>query len=180
MSRIGRMPIPLPDGVTVSIEKGRVTVRGPKGELSRTFNPAMRIELKDNALYVSRPTDERRHRALHGLTRALLANMVTGVSEGFQRQLEIHGVGYRADLQPDGSLVMHLGFSHPVHVQPPEGIAFEVDARTRVITVRGIDKEQVGQVAAEIRAWRPPEPYRGKGIRYLGEHVRHKAGKTGA
>jgi len=180
VSRIGRMPIPVPEGVTVDIQGSRVTVRGPKGELTRTFDPAMRIELEDNVLRVFRPTDERRHKALHGLTRALLANMVTGVSEGFQKRLEIHGVGYRADLQPDGSLVMHLGFSHSVHVRPPEGITFEVDSRTRVITVQGIDKERVGQVAAEIRAWRPPEPYRGKGIRYVGERVRRKAGKTGA
>jgi large subunit ribosomal protein L6 len=173
------MPITLPEGVTVDILKSRVTVRGPKGELTRTFDPAMQIELEENTLRVSRPTDERRHRALHGLTRALLANMVTGVSQGFQKQLEVHGVGYRADLQADGSLLMNLGFSHQVHIQPPEGIVFEVESRTKVITVRGIDKEVVGQVAAEIRAKRPPEPYRGKGVRYVGEYVRRKAGKTG-
>ncbi len=179
MSRIGQMPIPLPAGVTVAIKGSRVLVRGPKGELGRTFDPAMQIVVEDGVLRVSRPTDERRHRALHGLTRALLANMVTGVFEGFQKQLEIHGVGYRANLQSDGSLVMSLGYSHPVRVEPPQGIIFEVDSRTRVITVQGIDKERVGQVAAEIRAKRPVEPYKGKGIRYVGEHVRRKSGKAG-
>lgn len=173
------MPVSLPKGVTVDIQGSRVTVRGPRGELTRTFDPSMQIALEDNVLRVSRPTDQRQHRALHGMTRAVLANMVAGVSEGFQKRLEIQGVGYRAELQPDGSLLMHLGFSHPVHVRPPQGITFEVDTRTRVITVRGVDKEQVGQVAAEIRAWRPPEPYRGKGIRYVGEKTRHKAGKSG-
>jgi large subunit ribosomal protein L6 len=179
VSRIGRMPIPVPDGVMVDIRGSQVTVRGPRGELARTFDPDLQIVLEDDVLRVLRPTDERRHRAVHGLTRALLANMVSGVTEGFQKQLEIQGVGYRADLQQDGSLVMHLGFSHPVHVVPPDGIAFEVDARTRVITVRGIDKEIVGQVAAEVRAKRPPEPYKGKGIRYVGEQVRRKSGKAG-
>ncbi len=179
MSRIGRMPIPLPEGVTVEIQGSRVTVRGPKGELTRTFDPAMRIVLEDNTLRVYRPTDQRHHRALHGLTRALLNNMVIGVSQGFEKRLEVHGVGYRVDLQSDGSLVMHLGFSHPVYVKPPEGIQFEVDSRSRVITVRGIDKELVGRVAAEIRAKRPPEPYKGKGIRYVGERIRRKSGKAG-
>jgi len=179
VSRIGRMPVPLSEGVTAEIEKNHVTIRGPKGELTRTFDPAMQIKLEDDTLRVYRPTDERYHKAIHGLTRALLANMVEGVSRGFEKQLEIHGVGYRADLQPDGSLVIHVGYSHPVHVEPPEGVTFEVEGRTRM-TVRGIDKEVVGQIAAEIRAWRPPEPYRGKGIRYVGEHVRRKAGKTGA
>jgi len=179
VSRIGRMPIPLPEGVTVEIQGSRVTVRGPKGELTRTFDPAMRIVLEDNTLRVYRPTDQRHHRALHGLTRALLNNMVIGVSQGFEKRLEVHGVGYRVDLQSDGSLVMHLGFSHPVYVKPPEGIQFEVDSRSRVITVRGIDKELVGRVAAEIRAKRPPEPYKGKGIRYVGERIRRKSGKAG-
>ncbi len=173
------MPIPLPEGVTVDIKGSRVTVRGPKGELTRTFDPAMRIELQDNVLTVSRPTDERRHKALHGLTRALLANMVTGVSEGFEKRLEIHGVGYRVELRPDGSLHLSLGFSHPVDIEPPEGVTFDVEPRARLIIVRGIDKEKVGQIAAEIRAKRPPEPYRGKGIRYVGEYVRQKAGKVG-
>jgi large subunit ribosomal protein L6 len=174
------MPIPLPEGVAADIDESRVTVRGPKGELTRLFDPAMEIALEDDVLRVLRSTDERRHKALHGLTRALLANMVVGVSEGFQKQLQVEGVGYRADLQPDGSLVMQLGFSHEVRVQPPEGITFEVESRARIITVKGIDKELVGRVAAEVRAWRPPEPYRGKGVRYVGEHVRRKAGKTGA
>lgn len=179
MSRIGRKPVPLPPGVTVDIQGNQVTVRGPRGELSRTFDPAMRIEVGEGALLVSRPTDAPRHRSLHGLTRALLANMITGVSEGFQRQLEVQGVGYRVDLQADGSLVLNLGYSHPVVVKPPQGITFDLDPRLRVITVRGIDKERVGQVAAEIRATRLPEPYRGKGVRYLGEKVRRKGGKTG-
>jgi large subunit ribosomal protein L6 len=179
MSRIGRKSVPLPPGVTVEIQGSQVTVRGPKGALSRTFDPAMRIEVDGGALQVSRPTDAPRHRALHGLTRALLANMVTGVSQGFQKQLEVQGVGYRVDLQPDGNLVLNLGYSHPVVVRPPQGVTFDLDPRLRVITVRGIDKERVGQVAAEIRATRPPEPYRGKGVRYLGEKVRRKGGKTG-
>jgi large subunit ribosomal protein L6 len=139
----------------------------------------MKIVLEDDELKVHRPTDQRHHRALHGLTRALLNNMVVGVHEGFQKQLEVQGVGYRVDLQGDGSLLLQLGFSHPVNVVPPEGIQFEVEARTKVITVKGIDKEVVGQVSADIRAWRPPEPYKGKGIRYVDEHVRRKAGKAG-
>ncbi|RME32667.1 MAG: 50S ribosomal protein L6 [Thermoflexia bacterium] len=179
MSRIGRMPIPLPPGVNVEIQGNQVTVQGPKGRLTRTFDPDMRIVLEDRTLRVYRPTDSRRHRALHGLTRALLANMVTGVSQGYQKQLEIRGVGYRAERHADGSLVMYLGFSHPVRVRPPEGITFEVDPKTNVITVRGIDKELVGRVAAEIRAWRPADPYLGKGLRYLGEQIRQKAGKAG-
>ncbi|RLC68166.1 MAG: 50S ribosomal protein L6 [Chloroflexi bacterium] len=179
MSRIGRMPIPLPEGVRVDIKGSQVAVTGPKGSLSREFHPDMTIELEDGMLKVKRPTDQRHHRALHGLTRALLNNMVIGVTDGFQKQLEVHGVGYRVDLQGDGSLLLQLGFSHPVRVAPPDGIQFEVEARTKVITVSGIDKELVGQTAAAIRAWRPPEPYKGKGIRYVGEHVRQKAGKAG-
>ena len=179
MSRIGRMPIPLPDGVTADIKGSRVMVNGPKGEIARAFHPDMAIQLVDGELRVSRPTDQNHHRALHGLTRALLNNMVTGVTQGFQKQLEVQGVGYRVELESDGSLTLQLGFSHLVHVVPPEGVTFEVDARTKVITVRGVDKEQVGQVSAEIRAWRPPEPYKGKGIRYVGEYVRRKAGKAG-
>jgi large subunit ribosomal protein L6 len=139
----------------------------------------MRIELEDNLLRVYRPTDARHHRALHGLTRALLANMVKGVKDGFERELEIQGVGYRAELKPDGSLEMSLGYSHPVVIEPPEGIEFEVSDRSQKITVSGVDKEKVGQVAAEIRAKRPVEPYKGKGIRYVGEHVRRKSGKAG-
>jgi large subunit ribosomal protein L6 len=173
------MPIPLPGGVKVNIQGNQVAVSGAKGELSRTFHPDMEISLEDEQLTVRRPTDQRHHKALHGLTRALLNNMVVGVSEGFQKQLEVQGVGYRVDLQGDGSLHLQLGFSHPVYIAPPEGIEFEVEARTKVITVKGPDKELVGQTAAEIRAWRPPEPYKGKGIRYLGEYVRRKAGKAG-
>jgi large subunit ribosomal protein L6 len=173
------MPIPLPGGVKVNIQGSQVAVSGAKGELSRTFHPDMEISLEGEQLMVRRPTDQRHHKALHGLTRALLNNMVIGVSEGFQKQLEVQGVGYRVDLQGDGSLLLQLGFSHPVNIAPPEGIEFEVEARTKVITVKGADKELVGQTAAEIRAWRPPEPYKGKGIRYVGEYVRRKAGKAG-
>jgi large subunit ribosomal protein L6 len=173
------MPISLPGGVEVNIQGNQVAVSGAMGELSRTFHPDMEISLEDEQLTVRRPTDQRHHKALHGLTRALLNNMVIGVSEGFQKQLEVQGVGYRVDLQGDGSLLLQLGFSHPVNIAPPEGIEFEVESRTKVITVKGADKELVGQTAAEIRAWRPPEPYKGKGIRYLGEYVRRKAGKAG-
>lgn len=173
------MPIPLPEGVRVNIQGSQVAVTGPKGSLSRKFHPDMEIVLEDGQLMVHRPTDERQHKALHGLTRALLNNMVVGVTQGFRKQLEVHGVGYRVDLQGDGSLLLQLGFSHPVRIAPPEGIQFEVEARSKMITVNGIDKELVGQVAAEIRAWRPPEPYKGKGIRYVGEYVRRKAGKAG-
>ncbi len=179
MSRIGKLPIPIPQGVTVEIAPGnRVTVRGPKGELTRSFDPDMIIERQDGQLVVRRPTDSRRHKALHGLTRALLANMVTGVTQGFRKELEIHGVGYRADLA-GGKLVLQVGFSHPVEIQPPEGIDFSVDRSGRNISVEGIDKELVGLVAAKIRDVRPPEPYKGKGIRYKGEYVRQKAGKAG-
>ena len=179
MSRIGRMPIPLPEGVRVDIQGSQVAVTGPRGNLARQFHRDMEIVLEDDQLMVHRPTDERHHKALHGLTRALLNNMVVGVTQGFRKQLEVQGVGYRVDLQGDGSLLLQLGFSHLVHIAPPEGIQFEVEARSKVITVNGIDKELVGQVAAEIRAWRPPEPYKGKGIRYVGEYVRRKAGKAG-
>ena len=179
MSRIGSMPIALPEGVGVDIKKNSVTVTGPKGNLSRDLHPEMEIVIEEGNLLVRRPSDERQHRALHGLTRALLNNMVVGVTEGFQKQLEIRGVAYRVELQGDGSLLMQLGFSHPVRVRPPEGNKFEVDPPTKVITVSGIDKQLVGQVTAEVRAWRPPEPYRGKGIRYVGEYVRRKAGKAG-
>ena len=179
MSRIGGMPVSLSEGVNVEVKGNHVVVKGPKGTLSRDFHPDMEISVEDNQLKVRRPTDQRHHKALHGLTRALLNNMVLGVTEGFQKQLEVQGVGYRVDLQGDQSLLLQLGFSHNVRIAPPEGITFEVDSRTKVITVGGIDKELVGQVAAEIRAWRPPEPYKGKGIRYVGEYVRHKAGKAG-
>jgi large subunit ribosomal protein L6 len=154
VSRIGQTPIPLPEGVRVNIQGSQVAVTGPKGNLSREFHPDMEIGQEGGQLVVHRPTDQRHHKALHGLTRALLNNMVIGVTQGFQKQLEVQGVGYRVDLQGDGGLVLQL-------------------------TVSGIDKELVGQVAAEIRAWRPPEPYKGKGIRYVGEYVRRKAGKAG-
>jgi len=173
------MPIPLPDGVMADIQGRRVTMTGKKGSVTRDFHPDMEIVLEDGELKVRRPTDQRHHRALHGLTRSLLNNMVIGVQDGYQKQLEVHGVGYRVELAADGSLELQLGFSHPVRVTPPEGIEFEVADRTKVITVRGVDKELVGQVAADIRAWRPPEPYKGKGIRYVGEYVRQKAGKAG-
>lgn len=178
MSRIGRLPIPVPDGVEVTIASPNVSVKGPKGELSRSFDPDMRIEWTDGQITVKRPTDQARHRALHGLTRSLISNMVEGVSEGFEKILEIHGVGYRAE-RSGTSLVLIIGFSHTVELTPPEGVELALDSPT-VIRVKGIDKEKVGQMAAEIRRVRPPEPYKGKGIRYRGEHVRRKAGKATA
>jgi len=178
MSRIGRLPINVPQGVTVDVQKNTVRVKGPKGELSRTFDPDMQIAVEDNNVVVHRPTDQRRHRALHGLTRSLLNNMVIGVSEGFARRLEIQGVGYRAELQGK-NLVLNVGYSHPVLIEPPDGISFDVEKGYRGISVLGIDKEMVGEMAARIRRVRPPEPYKGKGIRYEGEYVRRKAGKAG-
>ncbi|MBI1886154.1 MAG: 50S ribosomal protein L6 [Chloroflexi bacterium] len=177
MSRIGQLPIPLPSSVQVQIEGSRVSVKGPKGELSRDFDQDIVVEMADGQLLVKRPTDQPRHRALHGLTRSLLANMVTGVSEGFTKALELQGVGYRAQMQGP-NLVLAVGYSRPVEVPPPPGIEFEVDGTSRVL-IRGIDRELVGQVAADVRAVRPPEPYKGKGIRYAGEYVRRKAGKAG-
>ena len=179
MSRVGRMPIPVPEGVKVEIRRAEVTVTGPRGAISREFHPDMEIVLEDSVLHVRRPTDQRRHRELHGLTRSLLNNMVVGVTEGYEKVLEIQGVGYRVALEDDGSLDLQLGFSHPLRIRPPEGIEFEVQPRKKLITVKGIKKDVVGQIAAEIRAWRPPEPYQGKGVRYLGEHVPRKAGKAG-
>jgi large subunit ribosomal protein L6 len=176
VSRIGKQPIPVPSGVEVTIEGPEVTVTGPKGTLKQTVSEEMIVKLEDGVITVSRPSDERQHRSLHGLTRSLLANMVTGVSEGFSKNLEIVGVGYRATMK-GSDLEMALGFSHPVSVKSEPDIAFEVPAPTK-ITVRGIDKQRVGQVAAEIRGWRPPEPYKGKGVRYEGEYVRRKLGKT--
>jgi large subunit ribosomal protein L6 len=175
MSRIGKKPIQIPDGVTVSIGPGRVTVNGPRGELSQAVSPAMRIEQSDGTLTVERPTDRGEHRALHGLTRTLIANMIEGVTSGFEKRLEIQGVGYRARLR-GSDLEMALGFSHPVSLPAPEGIEFEVPQPTEVI-VRGIDKQLVGEVAARVRKQRPPEPYKGKGVRYAGEYVRRKVGK---
>ena len=177
MSRVGRLPIAISPDVKVEIEGNHVTVRGPRGELSRELHPDMRLDLGDGELRVARPSDTPRHRSLHGLTRTLLANMVVGVQKGFTKSLEMQGVGYRAQQQGD-RLVLSVGLSHTVEVSPPEGITLEVEGTNR-IHVRGIDKEKVGQVAAEIRRVRPPEPYKGKGIRYAGERVRRKAGKAG-
>lgn len=178
MSRIGNMPIPVPSDVKVSIRGSEVTTKGPKGELSRTFHRDISITLEDDELVVTRPTDQRLHRSLHGLTRALLANLVQGVHEGFRKELEIHGVGYRAQKEGD-KLILQVGYSHPVEIEPPPGITIEVEKGYRTVVVQGPDKELVGRVAAEIRAVRKPEPYKGKGIRYAGEYVRRKAGKAG-
>jgi large subunit ribosomal protein L6 len=178
MSRIGKQPIPLPQKVEVDIRGSHVTVKGPKGQLERSFDPAMTIKLDDGVLTVERPTDQRQHRATHGLTRALLANMVSGVSDGYSKVLEIEGTGYRAEMQGE-KLVLFLGYSHPIEFPPPQGISFEVPRGGRTVTVMGIDKELVGEIAARIRRQRPPEPYQGKGVRYRGERVRRKAGKSG-
>ncbi|MDD6767842.1 MAG: 50S ribosomal protein L6 [Coriobacteriaceae bacterium] len=177
MSRIGKLPVSVPAGVEVSINGNEVTVKGPKGELTRSFYSALTIEqAEDNSIVVTRPDDERESRAQHGLTRTLINNMVIGVSEGYSKTLELVGVGYRAAVKGD-KLEMNLGFSHPVIVEKPEGITFECPDQAKIV-VSGIDKQQVGQVAADIRKWRKPEPYKGKGIRYQGEHIRRKEGKT--
>ncbi|KAA0544087.1 50S ribosomal protein L6 [Bacillus sp. BGMRC 2118] len=176
MSRIGKKPVEIPAGVTLTNNNNTVTVKGPKGELTRTFHPDMEIKLEDNVLTVSRPSDIKEHRALHGTTTALLSNMVEGVTKGFERGLELIGVGYRAAKQGN-KLVLNVGYSHPVEITPEQGIEIEVPANTKVI-VKGIDKERVGALAANIRDVRPPEPYKGKGIRYEGEFVRRKEGKT--
>lgn len=178
MSRIGKKPIPIPQGVTVSIDGSTVHAKGPKGELTQSFDPEMSVALNGQEIVVTRPTDHRRHRSLHGLTRALIANMITGVSEGYRKVLEIVGVGYRAEMIGK-RLNLTLGFSHPVLITPPEGITFTVENPTR-LAVEGISKQLVGEIAASIRGCRPPEPYKGKGIRYEGERVRRKAGKTAA
>ncbi len=175
MSRIGRTPIAIPEGVSVDIRGQRVTVTGPKGELRHTVVEPIRIAEQDGTLVVTRPTDRGPHRALHGLSRSLVANMVHGVKDGFERRLEIVGVGYRAQMRGQ-ALELAVGYSHPVTMDPPEGVTFEVPAPTQVV-VRGIDKQAVGEIAAQIRAVRPPEPYKGKGIRYAGEIVRRKVGK---
>ncbi|MEX1003748.1 MAG: 50S ribosomal protein L6 [Acidimicrobiia bacterium] len=177
MSRIGKMPVAVPSSVDFSLDGNTVSVKGPKGELSREFHERVSISFEDGSATVARQDDERESRALHGLSRALLANMVTGVADGFRRELEIVGVGYRAALKGN-DIELQLGFSHPVTVTAPEGITFEVPEPTKVAVV-GIDKELVGQLAANIRKLRPPEPYKGKGVRYVGEHVRRKAGKAG-
>ncbi|MCB9380392.1 MAG: 50S ribosomal protein L6 [Ilumatobacteraceae bacterium] len=178
MSRIGKVPVAVPGGVDVTIDGASVTVKGPKGTLSRSLPGEITVRKDDGVLLVERPNDERQNRALHGLSRTLVNNMVTGVTEGFAKELEIIGVGYRAEALSPTQLRLNLGFSHPVVVDAPEGISFEVPQQTRII-VRGIDKELVGQVAANIRSIRKPEPYKGKGVRYLGERVLRKAGKTG-
>ena len=179
MSRVGRMPVSLPNGVAVTVDPGnQVTVRGPKGQLEQQFPAEISLEMVDNTVQVTRPTDLPRHRALHGLSRALLNNMVLGVSQGFNRVLNIEGVGYRCNLFGK-NLVVVAGYSHPIEVVPPTGVSFEVDKTGRQVTISGIDKQVVGEVAAQIRRLRPPEPYKGKGIRYQGEIVRQKAGKSG-
>jgi len=177
MSRVGRSPIAVPSSVTVTLDGPTVNVKGPQGSLERTLPEGITIAQDGDTLLVTRPDDERRHRALHGLSRSLVANMVSGVTDGFTKELEIVGVGYRATAKGPGALELALGFSHPVLVDAPEGITFEVPVPTRIV-VKGIDKEKVGQVAADIRKLRKPEPYKGKGVRYAGERVLRKAGKA--
>lgn len=179
MSRIGNAPINVPAGVTVTLgEDNLVTVKGPKGELSRHIHPDMKVTVADGVVTVTRPSDDKTHKSLHGLSRTLINNMVVGVTEGFSKSLEIAGVGYRA-VKKGKNLDFSLGFSHPVVIEPPAGIEFDTPSAT-LVTVKGIDKELVGQVAAEIRSLREPEPYKGKGIHYVGEHIRRKEGKAGA
>ena len=177
MSRIGRMPIEIPAGVTVTYDNHHMNVKGPKGELSRDLHPDMNITVEGNTITVARPSDNKAHRSLHGLTRALVANMVTGVSEGFTKTLEINGVGYRAQKQGK-KLILSLGYSHPVEMEDPEGLESVLEGQNK-ITIKGIDKQKVGQYAAEIREKRKPEPYKGKGIKYADEVIRRKVGKTG-
>lgn len=177
MSRIGKKPIEIPAGVTITISGDVVTVKGPKGELTRSFNPDIEIKMEENVINLSRPSESKEHRSIHGTTRSLLANMVEGVSKGFEKSLELIGVGYRAQKQGK-KLVLSVGYSHPVEFEPEEGVEVEVPSNTKVI-VKGINKERVGALAANIRQVRPPEPYKGKGIRYEGEVVRRKEGKTG-
>ena len=177
MSRIGRLPIAVPSGVDVTIAGRELTVKGPKGTLSRTLHPDMKVSQEDGTIVVSRPTEQKTHKQLHGLTRTLVNNMVIGVTDGYRKGLEITGVGYRAALS-GRKLTLNLGYSHPVEIDPPDGISFELENPTR-LTVVGIDKELVGQIAAKVRATRKPEPYKGKGVRYAGEYIRRKAGKAG-
>ena len=177
MSRIGRLPIPVPSGVDVTIDGRQVTVKGPKGTLSRALHPDMTLSREDGTLVVTRPTEQKTHKQLHGLTRTLVNNMVVGVTDGYRKGLEITGVGYRAALSGK-KLQLNLGYSHQIEIDPPEGITFEVENPTRLAVV-GIDKELVGQMAAKVRATRKPEPYKGKGVRYAGEYIRRKAGKAG-
>lgn len=178
MSRVGRLPISVPSGVQVDIKGSNIRVKGPNGEMQREFSPLIGVGMEDGQIVITRNSDKPAERALHGTTRALLANMIQGVSDGFTRVLEYEGVGYRAEMK-EKTLVLFMGYSHPVEMEPPAGIAFDVDAKTRRVFVKGIDKEQVGQVAANIRSIRPPEPYHGKGLHYLGERIRRKAGKAG-
>jgi large subunit ribosomal protein L6 len=178
MSRIGRKPVTVPKGVTLQVQGNTVAVKGPRGELRRTLHPEMQVALANDQFTVTRPSEEKRHKALHGLTRTLVQNMVEGVSKGFSKSLEIQGVGYKAEAKPYGVNLI-VGYSHPVKYEAPKGIKITVDNNT-MVKIEGADKELVGQVAAELRSVRPPEPYKGKGIRYVGEHVRRKAGKTGA
>jgi large subunit ribosomal protein L6 len=177
MSRIGRLPIAVPPSVDVSIVGRDITVKGPKGTLSRALHPDMRVSMEGSTIVVERPTEAKHHKQLHGLTRTLVANMVTGVTDGYRKPLEITGVGYRAAKVGD-NLQLNLGYSHPIEIAPPAGVSFEVESPVR-LTVVGIDKELVGQVAAQVRATRKPEPYKGKGVHYLGEQIRRKAGKAG-
>lgn len=178
MSRIGRMPITVPAGVDIKIsENNEVTVKGPKGTLNQKLHPEMAVSMADGVITVTRPSDKKEHKSLHGLTRSLVANMVTGVTEGFSKELEINGVGYRAQMQGK-KLVLNLGYSHPVEIEPIEGIEIEVPAPNKII-VKGADKQLVGHIAANIREKRPPEPYKGKGIKYVTEHIRRKEGKAG-
>jgi large subunit ribosomal protein L6 len=178
VSRIGRMPVAVPKGVDVEIKGSSVRIKGPKGEMQHTFPSSMEITMNEGAIEVKRQSDERTHRALHGMTRALINNMVVGVHSGFEKILEVNGVGYRAEVEGK-KLVLYVGYSHPVQIDPPEGISFDVDMKTRQIKVMGYSKQMVGQVAADIRKVRPPEPYQGKGIKYLDETIRRKAGKAG-
>lgn len=177
MSRIGNKPIEIPSGVTVEIKDNHVTVKGPKGELSRELSPAITIDVEDNTITFARPNDEKENRSIHGTTRSLVNNMIEGVSTGFKKELELVGVGYRAQKQGN-KLVLNVGLSHPVEFEAGDGINIEVPSNTQIV-VEGFDKEKVGELAANIRAVRPPEPYKGKGVRYAGEHVRRKEGKTG-
>jgi large subunit ribosomal protein L6 len=179
MSRIGKLPIEIADKVSVELKDGVFTAKGPKGSLSFDVHPEMVVEINEKQVEIKRPSDHRRHRSLHGMTRSILASVVTGVSEGFTRALEIQGVGYRANMEGN-TLVMSLGFSHPVRFDKPADVAFEISKDQRTVTVSGIDKQRVGQVAAKIRDFKPPEPYKGTGVRYVGEHVRRKEGKAGA
>ena len=178
MSRIGRSPVEVPSGVEVKIQGTNVNIKGSKGELSHTFPPVVEIVLEDGFINVKRDSDEQFNRAMHGTTRAIINNMVIGVSQGFEKDLELEGVGYRAELSGK-NLVLHVGYSHPVTMEPPDGITFEVGERTRDVKIKGFNKQVVGQITAEIRKVRPPEPFKGKGIRYKGEYVRRKAGKAG-